>query len=244
MLASCSLNCSCRRRWRYAMTNGGRKKPTAPRITGPNENPKRNRPINAPRATATMRRSRYSGPVMLRPARARSSPSVGLPWTLRRRLRFSAAGFSRRSTSSRGVARGSVAWARVVTRSLRTLSSAQKKTKIAAAIGTATIVSSGRSKRLLEEVGECGFDHGQGDALRVADAGALGVRRLVARCIVVVGLERVLERGVGEKPGDDLGLALRHDHGQAGRACAAGRGLGADLDHVELGEDRHRCDLA
>ena len=81
-------------------------KPTAPRMSGPPEKPKRNRPMSAPRATEPMRIRRYSGGVMFRPARARSSVSVGRPRTLRRWLRLSAAGRSRRSTSSRGVARG------------------------------------------------------------------------------------------------------------------------------------------
>jgi len=146
MLASWSLNCCVRRRWRYAMTMGGRKNPTAPRINGPTLKPKRNRPTSAPSETAPIRTRRYSGAVTLRPARARSSVSVGLPSALRRRLRLSAAGRSRRSTSSRGVARGPISSARRNTRSLRILSMAQKKTKTAAAIGTATMVSGGRFK--------------------------------------------------------------------------------------------------
>ena len=90
-----------------------------------------------------MRMSRYSGGVMFNPARARSSLSVGLPCPLRRWLRFSAAGFSRRSTSSRGVALAMVSLT-LALRSLRTLSSAQKNTRIAAAMGTATMGPGGR----------------------------------------------------------------------------------------------------
>src|SRR6266508_313609 len=219
-------------------------KPTAPRITGPRLNPKRSSPMRAPSATAPIRKSRYSLAVMLRPARARSSLRVGLPCTLRRWLRFSAAGFSSRSTSSRGVARagiGSVAWDM---RSLRTLSRAQKKTKIAAAIGTATIVSGGSWITALKQARVVGLDRLECHALGVAYARTLGVGRLLAGSVVVIGLEGVLERGVGQEPRDDLGLALRDHHGQARRARPRGRCLGAHLDHVELREDGLRRHLA
>ena len=113
-------------------------------MIGPTEKPKRKRPIRAPSPTAPIRISRYSGGVTFKPARARSSLNVGLPCTLRRWLRFSAAGLSRRSTSSRGVALATGGSVALDLRSFRTLSSAQKNTKIAAAIGTATMVSGGK----------------------------------------------------------------------------------------------------
>src|SRR5713226_8453550 len=51
------------------MTRGGITKPSAAITIGPMEMPKRNRPINAPSATAPMRSRRYSAGVMLSPAR-------------------------------------------------------------------------------------------------------------------------------------------------------------------------------
>src|SRR2546427_633697 len=237
MLASCSLNCCCRRRCRYATTSGGMTKPTTPRITGPKVKPKRNRPIKAPNATAPMRIRRYSGAVTFRPARARSSVSVGLPATLRRWLRFSAAGLRRRSTSSRGVARAACASVDRTLRSLRTRSRAQKNTKIAAAMGSATIVSCGSCMKGLEEAWVGGLDGLKGHALSRADVWTLRIRRLLARRVVVVRLERVFERRVGQEPRDDLRLALGDDDGEAGRACPGGRCLRPDLDHMELHGD-------
>src|SRR3989442_4778320 len=237
MLASCSLNCCCRRRCRYATTSGGMTKPTAPRMTGPRVKPKPNRPIKAPNATAPMRIRRYSGAVTFRPARARSSVRVGLPATLRRWLRFSAAGLRRRSTNSRGVARAACASVDRTLRSLRTRSRAQKNTKIAAAIGSATIVSCGSCMQGLEEAWVGGLDGLEGHALSRADVWTLRIRRVLARRVVVVRLERVLERRVGQEPRDDLRLALGDDDGEAGRARPGGRCLRPDLDHMELGED-------
>src|SRR5487761_95425 len=168
--------------------------PTTPRISGPAENPKRNRPINAPSATAPIRIKRYSEGVMLRPARARSSVSVGLPLTLRRWLRLSAAGRRRRSTSSRGVARGSVEPSSGTLRSLRILSRLQKKTAIAAAIGIAMTnvrTGGGRFMAGLEER-RVGLLHQlQGHALRVVDALTVWIFGLDSGAIVLIGLERV-----------------------------------------------------
>src|SRR5260370_40315716 len=144
------------------------------------EMPKRNRPIKAPSATAPMRIRRYSAGVMFSPARARSSVSGGRPRTLRLRLRFSAAGRRSLSTSSLGVARGA-GWMSVArVRSLRMRSRLQKKTAIAAAIGTATASRLVRSMYQSLEQGRVGLLDGlQGDPLGRVDAGAARILSLV-----------------------------------------------------------------
>ena len=60
----------------------------------------------------------------------------------------------------------------------------------------------------------------------------------------MVRLEGVLEGGVGQEPRDDLGLALGDHDSEAACVGIAGGRLGADLDHVQLGEDRLHSDLA
>src|SRR2546428_8556666 len=211
---------------------------------GPIEKPKRNSPIKAPSATAPIRISRYSAGVMLRPARARSSLRVGRPRTVRLRLRLSAAGRNSLSTSSRGVARGGRAVSVALVRSLRIRSRLQKNTAIAAAMGSATARRVMRSIESLKQRGVRLLHGLQGDPLGRIDAGTGGVLGLVGGLQVVVErLERILQSGVRQEPGDDLGLALGYDHRQAccgpDGACRAR----ADLGYVQVGEDRLGCDL-
>src|SRR5579859_7112469 len=226
-------------------------KPTAPRMSGPKEIPNRSRPARMPSAVAPMRMSRYSEGVTFRPARARSSASVGFPCTLRLWLRESAAGRSRRSTSSRGVARGGAGVAGPGWRSRRTRSRLQKKIAIASAAGTAmmTAISWLLTQADLEKRWVGGLDGLQVDPLGRVHVRTLRIWALRrGRRVVVVGLEGVFEGRVGEKPGEEFSLALCHHHGQAagrggGRGAGAGGG-GPDPDHVQVGEDGHRGDLA
>src|SRR5450756_856588 len=257
MPVSCSLNMFCRRRCRNLITSGGTTKPTIPRMTGPREMPKRKSPIRAPSATAPIRMSRYSAGVTFRPARARSSVRVGLPLALRRWLRFSAAGRSSLSTSSRGVALGGAGANGRAMRSLLIRSRLQKKTTIAAAIGTATMIAGGRFNAGIPSFGggtpclEEGWVRGLHDlkchALGCRDRRARRIRSLGAGLKVVMKrLKDIFHRGVVEEPRDHLGLAFGHHHGQAARvrAAAAGRrSLRSDPDHVEVREDRLRRHL-
>src|SRR5712691_1514777 len=192
-------------------------------MSGPTERPKRNRPISTPRATAPIRTMRYSAGVMLRPARPRSSARVGLPCTRRRWLSVSAAGRSKRSTSSRGVARGCAGLSGAGARSRRILSTLQKKMAMASAAGTAITTATSwlliePEPSRLEQRREGGLDRLQRDPFgrRQARAGrirGLGARRLV----VVVRLELVLERCVCQEPRYELGLAVR-DHDREARS--------------------------
>src|SRR5579859_4414595 len=223
--------------------------PTAPRISGPREIPNLNRPARMPSAVAPMRMSRYSAGVMLRPARARSSASVGLPWTLRRWLSVSAAGRSRRSTSSRGVARGDAGVAGPGWRSRRMRSRLQKKIAMASAAGTAmmTAISWLPTRWCLEQRWVGGLDGLQVDTLGGVHVRTLRIRALRrGRRVVVIRLERVLQSRVGQEPRQVLGLALRDHHRQAagrgGRGHVRAGGGWPDADHVQVGEDRHRRD--
>src|SRR5579859_6608666 len=172
-------------------------------MSGPNDIPKRNSPASRPRATAPMRISKYSEGVMLSPARARSSASVGLPWTVRFWLSLSAAGRRRRSTSSRGVARAGPTVAGTILRSRRTRSRLQKKIAMASAAGTAmmTAISWLLNARPLEKGRVRRHDGLQVHALGRKHALAVRVGVLGRRgVVVVVGLERVLQRCVGQEP--------------------------------------------
>src|SRR5438445_5487193 len=191
---------------------GGITNPTAAITIGPIEMPNRRSPMSAPSATAPIRISRYSGGEMFRPARARSSLRVGRPCTLRLKLRESAAGRSSLSTSSRGVARGVRGATGVSTRSLRTRSRLQKNTAIAAAMGTATARRLTRSMVLGEELRERLLDERQGHPFGRVYVLAVGIGSGASLRIVVVGLERVFERGVGQEPRDELGPALGDDN--------------------------------
>src|SRR5216684_1114691 len=167
------------------MTSGGITKPTAAITIGPIDRPKRNNPISAPRATAPIRSSRYSAGVMLRPARARSSLSVGRPRTLRLRLRLSAAGRRSLSTSSLGVARGGRGVVVPAVRSLRMRSRLQKNTAIAAAMGTATARRLARSIVLGEELRERLLDERQRHPFGCVHVLAVGIGSGASLRIVV-----------------------------------------------------------
>src|SRR5450759_3550698 len=209
----------CRRLCKYAITNGGARKPTTPRMIGPIEITKRRSPTRAPSVTAPIRMSRYSAGVMFKPARARSSVRVGLPLALRRWLRFSAAGRSSLSTSSRGVALGGATTSGLAIRSLLMRSRLQKKTTIAAAIGTATITRGGRfMARLLKKRRVGGLDDLQRHALgrRYRRTPRIGILDAGLK-IVVKRLQDVFQRRVVQKPGDHLGLALGHHDRKAAR---------------------------
>src|SRR5258708_7267288 len=210
-------------------------------MIGPIEMPKRRSPTRTPNATAPIRTRRYSAGVTFRPARARSSVSVGLPLALRLWLRLSAAGRSSLSTSSRGVARGAATTSGRAIRSLRIRSRLQKKTTIAPAIGMATMTRGGRFMvpRSLEKRRVGRLDHLERHSLGCRNGGACRVWALGARKVVVKRLEDILQRRVIEEPCDHLGLALGHDDCEAGRVrgvTTRERG-GSHPDHVQVGKD-------